>query len=260
MYEEVLSPLPDAGAYLKRIGFDSKIRLDLDTLFRLTLCHLETVPFENLDICDGDMVVSLAVSDIFQKVVTKNRGGYCFELNSLFCALLASLGFDCRPVIGRTLRGRESRGFAGHRATLVAINGRRYLCDVGSGGPSPATPLDIDERGVQKTERGEFYLAPTEYGETMLWRKTPEGDEKLISFSAGLCDPRDFITPNYYYCKAPDSVFRQKRIVNLRTREGSVSIDGDILRKRLGGEIRETPLSTPEELKAALKEHFGIII
>ncbi len=258
MYEEVLSPLPDAGAYLKRIGYTGKVKLDLDTLFQLTLCHLETVPFENLDIYDGDQVVSLSVDDIFNKVVTKNRGGYCFELNSLFCALLASLGFDCRPVIGRTLRGRESRGFAGHRATLVSLNGRRYLCDVGSGGPSPATPLDIDEPGVQKSERGEFYFAPTDYGETMLWRKTPEGDEKLISFSTALCDPRDFITPNYYYCKAPDSVFRQKRIVNLRTRDGSVSIDGDILRERRSNDVTETPLMTPEALKAALKERFGI--
>ncbi|MBR5380989.1 MAG: arylamine N-acetyltransferase [Oscillospiraceae bacterium] len=258
MYEEVLAPLPDAGAYLDRIGYDGSVTPSRGTLDALILAHQLSVPFENLTVYDGDANVSLAVRDLYDKIVVRRRGGYCFELNGLFCSLLLALGFDCRPVAGRVLWGKPSRGFVGHRATLVSLEGRRLFCDVGFGGPMPDLALDIDEPSVQRCGRDAFFFTPSEYGETMLNRETPDGGEALISFSTAQCDARDFLPLNYYYDYAPASYFRSKRMVNLRTEDGFAAIDGDRLRLRSGGTVKETRLTTPQEINDALTRHFGI--
>jgi len=258
MYEEVFAPLPDAGAYLDRIGYAGSIAPTRAALDALIDAHQLAVPFENLTVYDGDANVSLAVADIYDKVVVKRRGGYCFELNSLFCALLLSLGFEARPVAGRTLWGKPSRGFVGHRATLVSLEGKRLFCDVGFGGPMPDIALDIDDDGLQRGGRDVFFFTPSEFGELMLNRETEKGGEALISFSLALCDARDFLPLNYYYDNAPESYFRSKRMVNLRTKDGFKAIDGDRLRLRSGGAVTDTRLQAPQEVTEALRRHFGI--
>jgi len=89
----------DVGAYLNRIGFDGAPRQRADTLRALHAAHLETVPFENLDIHLGRPIV-LDEAAFFDKIVRRGRGGFCFELNGLFAALLRALGFDVTMLSG----------------------------------------------------------------------------------------------------------------------------------------------------------------
>ena len=111
----------EARAYLKRIGYTEDIQKDKETLNGLIRAHLEQVPFENLDVCELGEVPSLDEGKLFEKIVEKNRGGYCFELNTLFLALLRALGFTVYPVAVRVLWNRDILPPVSHMALVVRL-------------------------------------------------------------------------------------------------------------------------------------------
>ena len=80
------------AAYFERIGmkYTPDLKADGDLLRKLQFAHTTTVPYENLDILRG-IPISLKIDDIYEKVVVRGRGGYCFELNALFGWLLRQL-------------------------------------------------------------------------------------------------------------------------------------------------------------------------
>src|SRR5436305_1373093 len=80
------------AAYLQRIGLPYPERPDAQYLRRLHGRHLHTVPFENLSIHLSEDV-PLDEDALFDKIITQRRGGYCYELNGLFAALLRALGY-----------------------------------------------------------------------------------------------------------------------------------------------------------------------
>jgi len=82
----------DIAAYLQRIGYAGSATPDLDTLHRLQQAHLLTVPFENLDIALGRSII-LDEATLLHKIVDHRRGGFCYEANGAFAALLRALGF-----------------------------------------------------------------------------------------------------------------------------------------------------------------------
>ena len=123
----------DAGAYLDRIGAAPPLSPTLDGLAELAIAHLCSVPFENLDIAAG-RPLSLAPEAIFDKLVTRRRGGFCYELNGLFAWLLRELGYAVTLLAGQTVD--PTTGVPGHPRAhlvlLVELDGR-WLVDVGWG-------------------------------------------------------------------------------------------------------------------------------
>ena len=100
MSEELYAPIPDLDAYLARIGIAEAKEPTLDFLDEVIMAHQCSVPFDDLDTCALDIVPSLGIPDLFEKIVVRKRGGYCFELNALFGALLKALGFQVLEIDG----------------------------------------------------------------------------------------------------------------------------------------------------------------
>ena len=124
----------DIDRYLDRIGVGARPAPSLAALKVLQRAHMMTTPFENLDVFMR-IPLSLSIDDLFDKIVVRRRGGYCFELNTLFGALLRGLGFDATPVLGRVwLRDQPAPPPRCHLLHLVMTGGRRMIVDVGFGG------------------------------------------------------------------------------------------------------------------------------
>ena len=87
----------DVSTYLARIGFEEKVKTSLECLARLQAAHQHAVPYENLDVFLGHKKV-LKVAELYKKMVVEGRGGWCCELNGLFCWLLQEVGFMVRMV------------------------------------------------------------------------------------------------------------------------------------------------------------------
>ena len=259
VFEPLYAPLPDSKRYLERIGIGSIDKPDKKTLDRLVLCHQRTVPFENLDIYDADNDISLNINDLYDKIVRRRRGGYCFELNAAFMSLLVSLGYDCYAIAVRVVWNFPGVMPISHRATIVTIDGARYFCDVGFGGPSPQNALILDDDGLQKSGTNVFQIEKVE-SDIVIHRIVNGEKERLLLFSATPYYPVDFLAFNEYQSKSKNSMFRKGRLLNLITETGSITLTGNMLKIHDGGNTSEKTLSDEQELKAAMKKHFGLTV
>lgn len=257
MFEELYAPVPDAELYLQRIRYSGPVRNDRETLDALVRAHLTSVPFENIDIYDLGLPIDIGIPALFDKIVARRRGGYCFELNGLFMSLLTKLGFACHAVAARVLSNRDYTPPLSHRATVVAISGERYYCDVGFGGTMAPCSLALDDPRFQATERGLFRFAPGAGQTLTLILNTSKGELPLLSVADRPVDPVDFIPLNFYTSTSPGSLFRNRRMAHLLTEGGRVSLDENELRRT--GEPPVT-LRTREEIAGALIELFGISV
>ncbi len=153
----------DVPRYLQRIGLDSAPTLDLVGLSALMSAHLSTVPFENLDVAAGTPVrTDLEWS--LDKVVTRSRGGWCFELNGAFGALLEALGFSVMR-LGAAVLLDGPNAVIDHLMLEVQLD-RSYLVDVGFG-DSFSIPLDLNQQGPQDGGVGTFEFIPSSQGLTL---------------------------------------------------------------------------------------------
>ena len=154
-------------AYLDRIHCAGPIPVTVEGLQTVTQAHLRAIPFENLLLTDEGAEPSLEAEDLFHKIVENNRGGYCFELNKLFFLLLTELGFDCRSVAARVINNRPEPCPISHRAVVVALDGKRYFCDVGFGGPGPKGLVELDTDAPQEIYGETFRVTKDLHGVTI---------------------------------------------------------------------------------------------
>jgi N-hydroxyarylamine O-acetyltransferase len=143
-------------AYLRRLGVQHPASPTADALRELHLRHLQTVPFENLSIHLGEEIV-LEENRLLDKVVGAGRGGFCYELNGLFGALLTALGFEVALLAARVYGDEGRLGIPyDHLALRVrTVDGGVWLADVGFGTHSHY-PLAFEERGEQEDPGGTF--------------------------------------------------------------------------------------------------------
>lgn len=261
MYGKYFAGLPDKSAYLARIGIeDENIPLTKEGLDRLQFAHLCAVPFENIDLFDYDLKVDFGTEEMYDKVVTRRRGGYCFELNSIFMALLKAVGFEVHPAGVRIVAGRSDGNLPAiaHRASIVTIGGKRYYSDVGFGmTTAPGISICIDESGEQDVQGDTYTVEDRPYNNKVIIKHSDQGPSPLFMFVPDPFNVLDFIA---YNTNMQIAGFRAKRIANLRKPDGSISVDGDIFRRTQNGERIETELSSAGDAFKVLSEEFGMLL
>ncbi|WUC42367.1 arylamine N-acetyltransferase [Streptomyces cellulosae] len=149
-------------AYLRRLGVERPARPTPDALRELHLRHLRTVPFENLSVHLGEEIV-LDEKRLLDKVVKAGRGGFCYELNGAFGALLTALGYDVTLLAARVYGDGGRLGVPyDHLALRVRTeDGGDWLADVGFGAHFHL-PLAFGERAEQRDPAGVFRIAEAE--------------------------------------------------------------------------------------------------
>ena len=259
MYEAMNQPIPDVSAYLRRIGLTGAPPVSLAGLDALVWAHQTHVPFEDLNSGWLGLPVSLEIPELFDKVVLRRRGGYCYELNALFTRLLMDLGFDARSVFCRVVRGRDFLPPCAHRAVVVALADGLYFCDVGFGGPMPAGALRIAD-GAGRDVRGEYFRIDRfdDYWWTVSRDASDGAREAVLQFNTFPQTNQEFIAANMKSATDPDSIFVRQILVNLRTGDGSLSIVDDVFTVRSNGATRTEHIGDDATLRGILEEYFGI--
>jgi N-hydroxyarylamine O-acetyltransferase len=134
----------DIDAYLRRIGLNDRPPANLAGLRTLHAAHLRAIPYENLDVQFG-RPVTIERPAIFEKIVGRHRGGWCYEMNGLFGWALDALGFKVTRATGAVMR--EMFGdltLRNHLVLRVELDEGLYLADVGFG-DGPVEPIRIAE-------------------------------------------------------------------------------------------------------------------
>lgn len=251
--------LSNPALYLQRLGFDAPPAPTLETLRLLQLRHTGAFPFENLTTLSGEPVL-IDLPSIERKVLHGGRGGYCYELNNLYLALLQELGFEARGISGRVVIGQPEGAWPArtHRLSLVIVDGERYISDVGFGGMVPTAPLLLDSRDEQSTPHEPYRIEQHVDGYTLRARVGDEWRQMYI-FDLQRQEDIDYTLGNWYVSTHPDSSFA-KQLMVARTGEGwrRTLNNGSFAIHRLGQDSERRELADVSELITVLDSEFSI--
>lgn len=244
--------------YLSRIQL-SDCASSLDGLSTLQGHHTENIPFENLDITVGRKI-ALDYRHLFDKVVLKKRGGYCFELNTLYAELLKALGFSPKPVLGRVWLSNPKRmPPRNHLAHLVELDGRTYVTDVGFGGLITRIPLDINVSSPVNDKDGMVRILPCSDHQFMIQRKSEKGWMNQYSFEDVEISEEDIYISNYYMSTNPRSHFFHHKFVGKNTKEGRIGLFNNKMSIRKGIKVvAKKRVNFGEEWLETIKNEFSI--
>lgn len=254
----------DLEAYFARIGYAGSRAPTLETLQALHFAHATSIPFENLDVLSGK-VPSLDVASVQQKHVGARRGGYCFELNALFSAVLKALGFRVTDLIGRVrwkapLDAVTARS---HRLIRVALPEGVFLADIAFGGLTMTGPLRLETGIEQQTPHEVYRLLP--HGEDgagfELQAKLGAEWATIYSFTLDPQAPVDYEVSNWYTATHPASIFVQHLIVArpAADRRHALLNTGLTIRHK-DGRVETQKLESVDEIAEALRDYFGIAL
>ena len=254
----------DIHAYLNRINYHGSLAPTAETLRALHLAHLINVPFENLDIHLG-RPLTLNEADLYEKIVVRKRGGFCFELNGMFAWLLREMGFDVTLLSARV--SSEDGGFGpefDHLTLRVlcpadpTIPGVPWLADVGFG-ECFMTPLRLDRPGQIQDQAGpHLYRIEEETQYLSLWEKRGFGNwEEQYRFSLQPRQLSEFNGMCRYHQTSPASHFTHQRVCSRATENGRITLSEKRLIITESGQRLERPV-TENEYQALLDKKFGI--
>ncbi|XP_051266859.1 arylamine N-acetyltransferase 2-like [Dicentrarchus labrax] len=263
----------DVRTYLSRIGFTGPAEPSLRVLRSVHTRHLLSVPFENLTVHSGGRV-QLHPPLLYDKIVNQHRGGFCFENNGLFSWLLHELGFRVTVLAGQVkslITGRYGPPFD-HLILMVALDGQRWLCDVGFGAPGFSAPLSLDTSGPQ--EQGHrVYRIRKDAGMLFLeWQREenrgPDGDwAQIYKFTLEPRCMEDFAEMCEYHQSSPSSIFFCKTLCTVLKPGGRLTYIGRRLISTTfptggtGGEVETTTRELKdEEIPGILAEKFGVVL
>lgn len=248
----------DLQQYLNRINFSGEIKLDLAGIKKLMQSQLFSVPFENIDVQAGK-TISLIGDDIINQIVTKNRGGYCYQINGIFSLLLQEIGLPHYYIAVRPLvnPGQNPKT---HLAIIATIEGEEYLIDLGFGGNSIREPLKLSQAGTEIQQDFEtFTLVKTEEDDYLLQIKIGNEWSNLYSFDLTPQRWIDFKPANHYNYSHPDSFFTQNLIVVLQNPLGKKIVFKNAVKSVTNGVTEIIPFED-NQLDTLLKTEFNLSI
>lgn len=251
----------DLDAYFARIGLTLEERTPtLATLNAIIHAHVQTIPFENLDVLRG-RPIELDLAAIEAKLVQGKRGGYCFEQNSFLLQVLTQLGFEGELLSAR-VRYQRPHDYTPPRTHVfvrLEIDGVSWLADVGVGAISPTAALCLQTEEAQTTPhdvrrvtlKDERYHHQVRFGSE--WHDVCE-------FTLERSEPIDREVGNWFTSTHPQSIFRNRLIASrVHANGGRLSlVNREFTQRAKDGQATTRTLRTRAELFAVLSEHFGI--
>ncbi|MEW5421271.1 arylamine N-acetyltransferase [Amorphus sp. 3PC139-8] len=245
------------SAYLKRIGV-SNLAPDLDGLTRLQLAQMRAMPFESIDPFLG-VIPDLSPEGLWRKLVVSGRGGYCFELNTLFGHALANLGFQARPILGRVRMRSPTGGPRAHLAHLVTIDGVDYLADAGFGGPAAIAPLRLETDRDQSAPNGRYrFRAEDASGDLLLERWTDTGWFPLHVITEQPFSAIDIEAANFLCARWSEMPFPSNLMVSRQLSDGQATLMNRAATVTTSEGTRTWTVADEAELDRLLNQTFGI--
>ena len=240
-------------AYLNRLEIPQLTRAGLTELNQLLFAQLTHIPFDSIDVWATGTCPSLQLYDIYNKIIVNGRGGYCFELNTLFRSLLNAVGFDAYQVAACILNPDGTPQPPAHNVILCNLDGIKYFLDVGYGGPVPYCALELRE-GLQ----GGFLLEKKEDW-WYVFRVTEEEHRPLTCFRDVFASINDLIPLNFWVSQKPDIHFRHMIHLSKRNADGSIyALDGKEFKIHSGDGVEIRVLETIEDVKEIMQEYFSM--
>ena len=269
----------DVNEYLKHIHCEDlkDKKPNLENLTTLQKRHFEHISFENFDIHMGKHI-EYNLQDTYDRIMKRQRGGWCIQLNRLFCWLLTQLGYKCyiTRVFIYNFVTKQLSDIAQHMVCICEVDGVSYYVDVGT--PRLVNePIEIKVNEVQRKPFGTYNFHRE--GDFVVFKRTkwiasgdvPE-DEWLLQFKFQLvATPEDICIAMNELCQSSAYPSMYNRTFCAKhVNDGIIWISGNTLtefkftrsKDEDGGwlETRRDTQLTDEEVMRHVKETFGIVV
>jgi N-hydroxyarylamine O-acetyltransferase len=241
--------------YLARIGLPKPLPPSIATLRALHAAHLATFTFDNIDVRRG-VAIRTDVASVEAKFLDRHAGGYCFEHNTLFGAVLRELGFEVTTLLARVCAGERDSWFLNHMLLRVVIDDEPWLADVGFGAEGFTQPLPLRD-GHRETQQGLEYSLRRYAHRWLLSTRYGDVDEPSYEFTEDAHTTADVAMANWYTSASPDSIFTQTLTIQRVTPEERLIIRPKVVTRYRDG-VRVDQESTPDQVGAHAKALFGI--
>jgi N-hydroxyarylamine O-acetyltransferase len=242
----------DVDAYLARLDLALPVAADLAALRVLQARHLERVPFENLSVHLGEPI-ELTEDALFDKIVRRGRGGFCYELNGLFAALLRELGFAATLHGAQVFHADGTPGAPLDHAAIIVQLDEPWLVDVGFGSFSQA-PLALSAVAPQEDAEGEFLILDASHGDLDVLRD----GEPVYRLERRPRTLPDFVPMAWWHSTSPASHFTRTLTCSRPTSQGRVTLSGDRLIETVDGGRHEVLLPSESAVRMAYRVYFGL--
>ncbi|MFZ5503420.1 MAG: arylamine N-acetyltransferase family protein [Pseudomonadota bacterium] len=243
-------------SYFDRIDYRGNAGTDIGSITEMMRCQLFTVPFENLDVQAGK-IVSLVPEEIVEKILTRNRGGYCYEVNGLFAMALQSLGIPYQFVAARPMFYPARRPKT-HMAIVLTLDGEKWLCDLGFGSYGIRAPMLLDLIDVEVRQDFDTFLLTQTNDREYLLKAQAEGEwANQYAFDLSPQEWIDFIPANYLNSTHPDAMFVKSLLVVLHDKTGRKILFDDTLKTVANGTVEKRSIR-PDECESTLLKEFGL--
>ena len=252
----------DIDAYFRRIHHTGPSTPTIETLHALVAAHTRTIPFENIDPLLGVPVADLSAAALTDKLVHRGRGGYCYEHNGLMRYVLSELGFEVQALTGRVVWMQADNHLPArtHQVSAVTIPGvaGKYLVDVGFGGQTLSSPIQMVTDEVQST-RHEPYRIRRRDQEMVLEALIRDEWQPLYRFTEDPQPQIDLEVGSWYVSTHPESVF----VVGLSAARVTDDARWNLRGRNLAvhgrdGSSTRTSLRSADEVIEVLQRDFGI--
>lgn len=249
----------DLQTYCRRIGYKGRLSAEPDTVKALVVRHTHAISFENLNPFLG-WPVDISLAAVERKLVHGGRGGYCYEQNTLFRAVLESLDIAVTGLAARVLwqRPAGTTPAQSHMMLRAEIEGIPYLVDVGFGIQTPTWPLRLDTEKPQTTPHGRYRILQ---GGDEYWVEVEISGEwkPIYSFDLQEQSAGDYKMFNWYCSTHPDSHFTTDLIATRPTTGGRYTLrNNNLIFYPHSGPKRESALASVNELRDVLLQTFDI--
>lgn len=245
-------------AYLNRIGITQVKPPTLAFLAELQLAHLRHVPFENLDV-RRSVPIELAYEKLFDKLVTRKRGGFCFECNGLFGWLLRDLGFTVTRIAAAVYNGERFGIPFDHMALLVQFDHGTYWCDVGFGDASHR-PI-LMPNGSSEDISGKYRIVPPADDSFYHFQQdNGKGWRDQYRFTTTAYEMADYVEGCHYHQTSPNTTFTQRTICSIATANGRVTLNDDGVTITNGAEKEKIEVDSAEHQAELLKQYFNLVL
>ena len=241
--------------YLRRLGLSAPSRGDAGTLAEMHAAHRRAFLFENLSIQTGG-TIGLALADLERKFLDEGRGGYCFEHNTLFAAVLREAGFHASALLGRVRRGPPERWARTHMVLRVPIDGDVWLADVGFGGLGLLEPLMLRD-GAMDEQGGFTYRLRRDGHLWVLSMRDAAAETDLYEFTEDPQTRWDIEVANHFTATHPESIFRKTLTIQRTAGDERTLLRSDTLTRYRQGRMVEEAVPR-EHLRDVVREEFAI--
>lgn len=245
--------------YIQRIGHKHQLSISHECLKSLHQCHVMTIPFEALDV-QLNRTIKLDLESIYDKVILKNRGGFCYELNYLFYSFLTQIGFDCSMVSSRIFDNGSYGPEFDHMSIVVKLE-EDWLVDIGFGDLF-IEPLKIHSNQNQEDRFRTYKIQELKGEEFLLLEslKNKNDFRKKYIFNLKTRSIDAFSDQCHYKQFSPESYFVKNRICTLPTAFGRKTIMNDVFKVKFNDQVKKIKINNKTELIKILKEEFNVSI